>query len=70
MKLYRKKGKAGKYYQEATVSEIFREALEIMRNHPRLRNIAQTIEDDMIFGYVTFPSKGGGPEDKGTSRGS
>lgn len=46
--------KKGRKYHQANDAEIFQTALEIMRNHPRLKGVAAHIELEMLFGKVTF----------------
>ena len=57
MKFYHKmgpSGKIGKKYHPAKDAEIFLAALEIMRNHPRLKGVATHIETEMVFGRLSF----------------
>jgi hypothetical protein len=49
MRLFIKKGSR---YREATDQEIFSEGLRVMRETPRLSEIAAKIEFDMILGLI------------------
>ena len=55
MKLFKVKDQSKRpRYIEATNPEIMIRALEIMRNHPRLKGKAEEIELAIMMGHVTI----------------